>query len=258
MKRSGRPYRTPANLPEPVYRLLKVYALAASAAGVGGLALAQPAEAKVVYTPAHLKLHGLVTLDVDHNGAIDFNLWHTVTGNPSQYTSWLIAYADDIRNGFIGTSRKGSFAIALPRGAKIGTGVLFPPEGRMAAERCQSDGRCSWAGQWANGGNGVKNRYLGLKFIINGLIHFGWARVIVDKPSASFGFNAILTGYAYETIANKPIIAGKTNQAEDSGVEELEATFPTPTAEAATLGSLALGSTRTAHGAKIRPVRAAR
>ncbi len=59
-------------------------------------------------------------------------------------------------------------------------------------------GKCE--GPWLN----VKNRYLGLKFIIKGKDHFGWARLTTT------GRIALLTGYAYETIPNKPIIAGKT------------------------------------------------
>ena len=52
MKRSARSRKT-ANLSKSVTHQLNMYALSASAAGVGALALAQPAEAKVIYTPAH-------------------------------------------------------------------------------------------------------------------------------------------------------------------------------------------------------------
>ena len=61
-------------------------------------------------------------------------------------------------------------------------------------------------------GSNVSNRYLGLKFTINGKTHYGWARLNV-----SFQINqgrgtlkATLTGYAYETIPNKAIVAGRT------------------------------------------------
>ena len=66
----------------------------------------------------------------------------------------------------------------------------------------------TWTGPWLNGGKGVKNRYLGLKFKINGRCHFGWARVTVTITSNDF--TATLTGYAYETISGKGIVAGKT------------------------------------------------
>ncbi len=54
-------------------------------------------------------------------------------------------------------------------------------------------------GPWLN----VSHRYLGLKFIIKGKVHYGWARLNVQSGVAT------LTGYSYETIPNKPIIAGK-------------------------------------------------
>jgi len=52
MKRSPRPRKT-AELPRSLHQQLNSYALAASAAGVGVLVLAQPAEAKIIYTKAH-------------------------------------------------------------------------------------------------------------------------------------------------------------------------------------------------------------
>jgi hypothetical protein len=51
MKRSPRPRKT-ATLPESIQRQLNMYTLAATATGVGILALAVPTEAVIVYTPA--------------------------------------------------------------------------------------------------------------------------------------------------------------------------------------------------------------
>jgi hypothetical protein len=53
MKPSPRPSRTPSRLSTALRNHLNMYSLAASAAGVGVLALAQPAEAKIVYTKTH-------------------------------------------------------------------------------------------------------------------------------------------------------------------------------------------------------------
>jgi hypothetical protein len=50
MKQSARVSRTPSNLSDSVHQHLNMYALAASAAGVGVLALVQPANARIVYT----------------------------------------------------------------------------------------------------------------------------------------------------------------------------------------------------------------
>ena len=60
------------------------------------------------------------------------------------------------------------------------------------------------SGQWVN----VKYRYLGLRFRIGATIHYGWARLNVKV--AGFHITALLTGYAYETVPRKAIIAGKT------------------------------------------------
>ena len=80
-----------------------------------------------------------------------------------------------------------------------------------------------YSGLWWN----VRNRYLGLQFKIKGKIHYGWARMNVKVKEHKV--IAALTGYAYETIPNKPIIAGKTH-----GTDEVKE---------ASLGSLAAGST---------------
>ena len=71
-------------------------------------------------------------------------------------------------------------------------------------------------GQWVGKGSGVRNRYLGLKFVIHGKVHYGWARVSVTLGHRRQYEDATgtVTGYAYETIPNKPIVAGKTNGAD--------------------------------------------
>jgi len=48
-----RPVRMPSELPESLHRRLNGYALAAGAAGMGVLALAKPAEARIIHTPAN-------------------------------------------------------------------------------------------------------------------------------------------------------------------------------------------------------------
>jgi hypothetical protein len=49
-----------------------------------------------------------------------------------------------------------------------------------------------------------------VKFEIKGKYHYGWARMSVTCQGGRLGYTPTLTGYAYETIANKAIIAGKT------------------------------------------------
>jgi hypothetical protein len=84
-----------------------------------------------------------------------------------------------------------------------------------------------------------------VKFKIHGRNHFGWARLTVFENG--YGLQATLTGYAYETIANKAIIAGRTKGANDAASEDFgpgaSLTNPIPdTPQPASLGVLALGA----------------
>jgi hypothetical protein len=97
-----------------------------------------------------------------------------------------------------------------------------------------------WGGAWANGGKGVKNRYLGFKFKINGQFHYGWARLSVTTPSHS-PYTATLTGYAYETTPNKGIVAGQESGPAEVG-DNINGTSPTSSFRPASLGLLGLGA----------------
>jgi hypothetical protein len=87
------------------------------------------------------------------------------------------------------------------------------------------------SGPWIN----VKSKYVGLRFLINGQTHYGWARFNMRQANYCETF-ATLTGYAYETVANQPIKTGKP-QTDSVGLLTFpELNFP------ATLGALAQGS----------------
>jgi hypothetical protein len=250
MKPSPRPRKT-ASLSASVQQQLNMYALAASAAGVGVLALVQPAEARIVYTPANRPIaYGLTKLDLDKNDGLkdadfEFCLSRFLTSsNTSRHTyscpsalrrrtrksprppeavgSALSIYPHggkkNMKNRIWG-SVKGAYA--LPKGVSIGPKLNFTPGGKDMATWISSHGSSGFFGPWA----GAKDRYLAFKFVMKGTIHYGWARltVVFDQQ-----IRAKLTGYAYETIPNKPIITGKTKG-------------PDVTVEPATLGRLALG-----------------
>lgn len=89
-------------------------------------------------------------------------------------------------------------------------------------------------------GNNVQKRYLGLKFTFHGKTHFGWARLNVS--CTGYKINATLTGYAYETIPNKPIITGQTKSRDMISTEKQDTTLTVPARELASLGLLAQGA----------------
>jgi hypothetical protein len=89
MKASHLPRKT-ANLSESIHQQLSMYALAASAAGVSMLALSQPADAKIVYTPADVRVDNRkVFFDLNHDGIQDFSIWDS----SGSFATWLIATA---------------------------------------------------------------------------------------------------------------------------------------------------------------------
>lgn len=225
------------------YKLLS-YAATASAAGVGVMAMAQPSAAEIVYTPTHQTITvngGPIAIDLNNDGITDFTLTNTSrfstgrfagreggafpTGGGSRRPHALDVFPQPENRVVIGGR---SYASALRAGRMVGPPDTWD-ETRAAMEICSSGSFFSDNGPWSN----VKSRYLGLAFSVDGLTHFGWARLSVSHPKNSCQLTAVLTGYAYETIPRKPIEAGETSgTAKVSGEEG-------PTAA---LGVLALGS----------------
>ncbi|HXJ93781.1 MAG TPA: PEP-CTERM sorting domain-containing protein [Terriglobia bacterium] len=192
-------------LKEDFSKRLAGYAAAAGTAGVGLLALAQPARADIIYTPTDITVRYLGTLGIDLNG-----------DGTNDFSLGVSYYAVNFRGGASGDGVLVNFvnfrAAALVTGANIGPGGRFYRSGYVVSAN-------SFGGSWYN----VTNRYLGLEFEINGQEHFGWARLNVQSLGGSV---VTLTGYAYETDANQSIRAGQT----------------TETPEPGTLGLLALGA----------------
>jgi hypothetical protein len=54
----------------------------------------------------------------------------------------------------------------------------------------------------------LSDYYLGLRLLQSGLTYYGWVRVRVDVTSSSASI--IVRDYAYNSIANEPILAGQT------------------------------------------------
>ena len=250
MKQSS---RTPANLSDSTQHRLNSYALAAAAAGVGLLALNHAAEAKIVYTAANKNItpNHTIPLDLNHDGTIDFRLkdahfTSTVGFDHTGILSVLPARQGNRIEGFSRTVRH--YASALQAGVTIGPKGRFTAGPRIMATVFSDTGARrglsnSCNGPWSKAANG---RYLGLEFLIKGKVHFGWARLNVTCRGTDV--LATLTGYAYETIPNKPIIAGKTKgPADESGEENFGPNASLPdripdTPQPATLGVLALGT----------------
>jgi hypothetical protein len=183
-----------------------MYTLAASAAGVSVLALAQPAQAKVVYTQVNQTIgaNGVYNLDLNQDGTVDFLIQQWNYGNWASNNQLLADAA--VGNAVLGNKYA---AAALVAGASIGPAQNFIAGGvngevMLSITHFTTGGTSYVHGAWAN----VRNRFLGFQFKINGETHYGWARLSVSRKA--YHFIAILTGYAYEDTPNTAIKAGQT------------------------------------------------
>jgi hypothetical protein len=254
-------YRTIPACPPPITRpksfldRLGVYAVAATAAGVGAIATSEPVEASVVYTSAHTQIFGTIPLDLNNDGIPDFNFIRQSTYlGRSGFSSTVVAPVNAANriegDGKIRFNRGHVVsALALPANSVVGTNVhAFHPAGSKFMrgywfEIGTVNRYRSVTGAWANGVKGVSDRYLGLAFTVNGETHFGWARLSVPPLNHQFSVGTTLTGYAYETVANKAIVTGSSQAIRkipeaSLGLQQPQGPVRT---NAQTLGSLALG-----------------
>jgi hypothetical protein len=243
MKGSPRPSRSTSNLSEPLRQRLNAYALAAGATGASMLALSPPVDAKIVYTPAHVKItpNQQVPLDLNHDGITDFTFSDTFsTTSAGFYREGVLSILPSQTNEIWGhvNGIGGHYASALVAGVHVGPKGKFSAGSRSLAYGGQEGTSVFCEGKWSD----VKNRYLGLKFMIHGKAHFGWARLNVTCNVADQGrTDAFLTGYAYETVPSKPIVTGKTRGPSRSSADQ-GVSLSTPLARPATLSLLAIGS----------------
>jgi hypothetical protein len=229
--------RFPTRLAPRLDKQLLAYT-AASAAGVS--LFVQSAQAKVVYTAANTTItyNQSANLDLTNDGTADFVLSLSF-GFAHRYPegsfdSALMIYPGQAGNEVWGVqSAKGwECAAALPAGVKVGAGGAFQQQYlqlfNVAGSYTRGDSdHCPWDGL-------RRGAFLGLKFVVNGLTHYGWAHVTVINVTTT-----VLNGYAYETVPNQAIATGKTSG--PGSIAELD-TIPIPSPQPATLGILAQGS----------------
>jgi len=239
--------------PDNFHRQLGQYSLAACAAGVSMLALAYPAAGEVVVTkkriPIPISPYGVegVGISLSNNGVDDLKLVlssFSVFGNNGNSLKAVNAAEG---KGVIGLFQFARFASALAPRAKIGPSANFvsaacgggyfscPSAVRLAATHTSTFGSRNVEGPWV--GN-PKNGFLGVRFLLDGETHYGWVRLTVNTGTRR-ATTATVTAYAYETIANKPILAGTREGASSvaaASQEDVKNTIGT------SLGMLALGA----------------
>ncbi len=241
-------------------RQIAQYSLAAAVAGVSMLALAAPAPGEVVVTRKTIPIPvgtgtmpGRVAVSLANNGVHDLSI--TLSQGSFGPGRTVLVNTPNLKNGVTIGGSWDPYARALTRGAKIGPNADSFFYRGLVEFSATSQGVKYCKGYWASdlqnrffGCGDTKNKYLGVSFLLNGQTHFGWVRLTVTTNSDPNGppLTATITGYAYETVANKPIKAG-------TAAGTAAATMEKPTAEVQlpkniqnqsrpSLGMLALGA----------------
>jgi hypothetical protein len=231
-------------------RQIAQYSLTAAVAGVSMLALAAPAAGEVVVTrkTINIPMAGFrdftTKISMANNGVnnFSFNLYSFETGTDRGFIMQGATAGDGVLGS--GFYQK---AFALPRGSKIGPGGAIPFEPYTAlieATQSGENGSRYPRGNWEDS----QNRYLGVSFKLNGQTHYGWIRVTVTINLQPHGPlpTAKITGYAYETVPNKQILAGTAAGAAAAVAEkpaaQTQAPKNIPNQSGPSLGMLARGA----------------
>jgi hypothetical protein len=176
------------------------------------------------------------SIDLNHDGMSDVSIRQFAFHS---FAVFFNLYADPAEGNAIEVgAQHHSWAAALKSGANIG--YTRPFNGKTDdVNMAHSVSGKDHLGYWFQ----TQPRYLGVEFLIKGKTHFGWARFKNSSPKGT-----TLTGYAYETIPGKSIIAGQTQDAagqwDETGLDTgASLTSPIPdTPQPASLGMLALGA----------------
>jgi hypothetical protein len=216
----------PASAPKPldqrVAKRLLAYATVATA-GIAGCA--SDAKAEIVFTETNSNINLDYILDLNHDGIGDFKIQSYYLSGFASLVVIPITGGNKIAAVHHQCGIKGYASIAagpLPLGAVIGPHSPFQSNATCMVRAFESSAP---TGPWL----GKQDRYLGLEFYVKGEQHFGWARLTVGTAYC-YSCIGYISGYAYETIAGKAIIAGDRGHTEEASAEPL------------TLGALALGA----------------
>jgi hypothetical protein len=235
MSRNRRPIRT--TVTDSLDSFVKQYSIAAAAAGVSVLAMATPAAGKVVITHANISIpqcNCSVYLDLNNDGVNDFSFRLSYSNFSTGYYLRFLDVKGLDGGGVKGT---GQDASCLLQGAKIGPSAHFSAtlmeSSFLRSNKSRGTYTRSLHGKW---GENHPNRYLGVKFKIDGATHYGWIRVKVTSSKGSLA--ATITEYGYETIANKTLKAGLSS----ADAENIDAEQTSPQPKGAALGMLAAGA----------------
>lgn len=173
----------------------------------------EPCEARIVYTQTNQTISGddaSLAIDLNHDGVTDVTIQLALSTMGCDF-DWADALPST-GNAIVSNTQglDGYWASALNLGALIWQGSPYAPGMAIMTDDNGGFG-CPFPhgyGYWGNSGP----HYLGIAFVKNGRVHYAWALLQVSFVNSQrvHSIMATLTGYAYQTIAGRPIAAGHT------------------------------------------------
>jgi hypothetical protein len=173
----------------------------------GAVVSAAGAQAQVVYTDVNPDYShdapqnngfAIYPLDLNNDQTFDFLIASrdTVTTATVRYT---LAVPYGAGNAVAGENPGGyDYALALDMNSMVDSTLNWIAATNTMAYNVNS------ANPYNENWNGVTDKYLGLKFIVGGNTHYGWARL----DSYAIGDSVVVKDYAYEATPNVGILTG--------------------------------------------------
>ena len=177
------------------------------------IAFAQPSQARIVYTQTNQTISdgGSLTIDFNHDGTTDVTISQSYNKGGCFYD--FVGAFPSTGDAIVSNKQtlEGYWASALLAGQPIWQGSPYAPGFAILLDDFGGPGPgCSGGygnGYWGNNGP----HYLGAAFVKNGRVHFAWAQLDVTVYNGRVrSITTTLTGFAYQTIVGKQILAGQT------------------------------------------------
>ena len=215
-KRNG--LRRAGSLGSRLEKSIAAYSIAAA----GMLSLTTVAHAQIVYTRLDLVNDiGSIKIDFNDDHLVDFVVHNRLYRENGNYSATLGLNGRMAPMAGVIPNQKG-FAKVLSYGASIGSAAQFASlshrrEVPLVSLFCFYQECGPVKGSWYN----VQDKYLGVRFEINGQIHYGWVRLSVKRISSIMRFHqhylkVSVKDYAYESTPGKAIAAGDVGPKESS------------------------------------------
>jgi len=157
-------------------------------------------------------LTSLVSIDFNGDNTEEYNFRWDHFGGPD----WFLHMTFNGTNEMAGSGSSEFYITPLANGTTIANSLTY---GNDFPEPFIGSG---------NNSNfmGLNDRYVGCKFILGGITHYGWVRVNLDN-----NLNFIVKDYAYETTPDTAIDAGDigaTTSVEDVDFNQYFKSYPNP------------------------------